>query len=99
MGRSGVAAATGAPRFGWQAIRERLLARRDRVLGLPVRDALHFQASVPVRLPGFDHALVAVVLGLLAFGLVMVYSASVALPDNPMPCARRHTRWARRSGR
>jgi len=30
-----------------------------------------------------DHALLAVSLGLLLFGLVMVYSASVALPDSP----------------
>jgi cell division protein FtsW len=29
----------------------------------------------------FDHALVGVVIGLLALGLVMVYSASIALPD------------------
>jgi len=37
----------------------------------------------PVRLMGFDQPLVAVVGVLLALGLVMVYSASVALPDNP----------------
>jgi len=68
-----------AERLGWPGLRERLLERRDRLLGLPVRDGLH--SVRPVRLPGFDHALVCVVLGLLAFGLVMVYSASVALPD------------------
>ncbi len=32
---------------------------------------------------GFDQALLWVTVGLLAFGLVMVYSASVAMPDNP----------------
>jgi len=32
---------------------------------------------------GIDHALVWVTVALLAFGLVMVYSATVALPDNP----------------
>ena len=32
---------------------------------------------------GFDASLVWVVVGLMALGLVMVYSASVALPDNP----------------
>lgn len=37
----------------------------------------------PVRLLGFDQALVAMVVALLALGLVMVYSASIALPDNP----------------
>ena len=34
-------------------------------------------------LVGFDQALVLLVVALLAFGLVMVYSASVALPDSP----------------
>ena len=37
----------------------------------------------PARLLGFDQALVWVVVALLALGLVMVYSASVAMPDNP----------------
>ena len=37
----------------------------------------------PVKLQGFDQALVFVVLALVALGLVMVYSASVALPDSP----------------
>src|SRR4029078_144392 len=37
----------------------------------------------PARLLGFDRTLVCVVVALLALGLVMVYSASVALPDNP----------------
>ena len=32
---------------------------------------------------GFDQQLLWVVVGLLCFGLVMVYSASIALPDNP----------------
>jgi cell division protein FtsW len=32
---------------------------------------------------GFDQALVWVVLSVMAWGLVMVYSASIALPDNP----------------
>ena len=32
---------------------------------------------------GFDQTLVWVVLGIMAWGLVMVYSASIALPDNP----------------
>jgi cell division protein FtsW len=37
----------------------------------------------PVRLLGFDQALVFVTMALLLWGLVMVYSASVAMPDNP----------------
>lgn len=32
---------------------------------------------------GLDQALIWVVVGLLAWGLVMVYSASIAMPDNP----------------
>ncbi|AMO24256.1 putative lipid II flippase FtsW [Ramlibacter solisilvae] len=39
--------------------------------------------AVPARVHGVDQALVWLTVGLLAFGLVMVYSASVALPDNP----------------
>jgi cell division protein FtsW len=39
--------------------------------------------SASSRLQGFDQTLIWVVLSLLAFGVVMVYSASVALPDNP----------------
>jgi cell division protein FtsW len=37
----------------------------------------------PVAIRGFDAALISVVLALMALGLVMVYSASIALPDNP----------------
>ncbi|EER59799.1 cell division protein FtsW [Acidovorax delafieldii 2AN] len=39
--------------------------------------------STPATLAGFDQALVWVVVALLAWGLVMVYSASIAMPDNP----------------
>jgi hypothetical protein len=39
--------------------------------------------ATPVRLLGFDQALVGVTLALLIWGLVMVYSASIAMPDNP----------------
>ena len=53
---------------------------------LPVRlgpQGLGRSSSQPVRLSDFDHALIWVVVALLAWGLVMVYSASIALPDNP----------------
>jgi cell division protein FtsW len=69
--------------FSWQGLRERLWAQRDRAFGLPVRDGVQIGGARPARLADFDHALVLVVLALVAFGLVMVYSASVALPDNP----------------
>ena len=51
--------------------------------GVPVRDWIDVSNGRPARLLGFDQTLVWVVLALLALGLVMVYSASVALPDNP----------------
>ncbi len=54
--------------------------RRDSV---PVRDSVRVGSGQPVRLLGFDQSLVWVVAALVSLGLVMVYSASVALPDNP----------------
>ncbi len=56
------------------------------VSALPVRTGMPGRVlgpSMPVRLLGFDQALVFVTLALLLWGLVMVYSASVAMPDNP----------------
>ncbi len=50
---------------------------------LPVRDQVDVGGGQPVRLLAFDQTLVAVVGALVALGVVMVYSASVALPDNP----------------
>ena len=50
---------------------------------LPVRDHLDVGGARPVRLMAFDQTLVAVVGALVALGVVMVYSASIALPDNP----------------
>ena len=40
-------------------------------------------AAAPVHVKGFDQPLVWVTFALLMMGLVMVYSASIALPDNP----------------
>ena len=48
---------------------------------VPIRDWV--DAGRPARVVGVDSALIWVVTALLAFGLVMVYSASVALPDSP----------------
>ncbi|MEY3872444.1 MAG: hypothetical protein RLZZ296_1439 [Pseudomonadota bacterium] len=51
---------------------------------LPVRTSLdRISNSSPVRLLGFDQALVGVTLALVLWGLIMVYSASIAMPDNP----------------
>ena len=62
---------------GWFA------ARREVVGALPVRDRVDVAGARAVRLTAFDQTLVAVVGALIALGVVMVYSASVALPDNP----------------
>jgi len=62
-------------------------AARDAVADLPVRlssrDYARSKTNQVVRELGFDQVLLWVVVALLMFGLVMVYSASVALPDNP----------------
>ena len=50
---------------------------------LPVRAHVDVGGVRPVRLMAFDQTLVAVVLALVALGVVMVYSASIAMPDNP----------------
>jgi cell division protein FtsW len=63
---------------------ERLQAvfRRDKA-EVPVRDWVSVSPGQATKLSGFDATLVWVVLSLLALGLLMVYSASIALPDNP----------------
>jgi len=61
-----------------------LRKRRERQRGeerVPIRDWV--DAGRPARVMGVDSALIWVVGSLLALGLVMVYSASVALPDSP----------------
>ena len=51
---------------------------------IPVRDWIDLSSTrQPARLAGFDQGLVCVVVALLALGVVMVYSATVALPDSP----------------
>jgi cell division protein FtsW len=50
---------------------------------VPIRDWVHVGRGQPTKLLGFDQSLVWMVVALLSLGMVMVYSASVALPDNP----------------
>jgi len=57
--------------------------RREVVEPIPVREWISVDHGQPARLLGFDRTLVCIVVALLALGLVMVYSASVAMPDNP----------------
>ncbi len=47
--------------------------------------------STPAHVLGFDQALLWVTVALLVFGVIMVYSASVALPDNPRFARYSHT--------
>jgi cell division protein FtsW len=57
--------------------------RREVAEPIPVREWISVDHGQPARLLGFDRTLVCIVVALLALGLVMVYSASVAMPDNP----------------
>lgn len=51
---------------------------------IPVRDWIDIgRSGQPAQWLGFDQALVCVVIALLALGIVMVYSATVGLPDSP----------------
>ena len=61
---------------------------------LPVRlggRSLPGKLETPVHLSGLDWGLVWVTAALLMWGLVMVYSASVAMPDNPKFARYAHT--------
>ena len=82
-----------AQRLGWSALTERLRAWRGDEGGgaLPIRDWAGPAGGQPTRISGFDQGLVWCVVGLLALGLVMVYSASVALPDSPKYARYSHT--------
>jgi cell division protein FtsW len=74
------------PRSALASLRERFASRRQIVRsarGLPVRDRIELRAGQSARLAGFDQVLVGIAIALVALGVVMVYSASVALPDNP----------------
>jgi cell division protein FtsW len=73
--------------------------------GAAARDALPVRVgsaeyartpTAPARLMGFDQPLLWVVVALLAWGLVMVYSASIAMPDNPRFARYAHTHFLTR---
>ena len=67
-----------------------LASRLSALFGGARREA-GLRTAAPVRVQAFDQALLWVTVALLAFGLVMVYSASVALPDNPKFARYSHT--------
>jgi cell division protein FtsW len=73
--------------------------REAAAMVLPVRIGGHgsFGAQpVRVQVHGFDQPLVWVVVTLLLVGLVMVYSASIAMPDNPKFARYAHTHFVMR---
>ena len=77
---------------GWWAART---AGSDAVQSvLPVRlgGSGSFSATTtPTRVRGFDQPLVWVTVALLMWGMIMVYSASIAMPDNPRFSNYTHT--------
>jgi cell division protein FtsW len=68
---------------GWRERVGGLLQRGEGKQDVPVRDWVSVGSGKPAAVQGFDMALVWVVVCLLALGLLMVYSASIAMPDNP----------------
>jgi cell division protein FtsW len=59
-----------------------VIAGLTRNPGGPIRSK-SLGRSVPAQMANFDQPLFWVTVALLAFGMVMVYSATIALPDNP----------------
>ncbi len=72
-----------SPASWWAALRARFAGTQGAAAHVPIRDWVGPTAAHPSHVHGFDRALVWVVVALLLLGMVMVYSASVALPDNP----------------
>ncbi len=71
------------------AVRHRFEQLRLRLAGeteapaVPIRDWTGTQSGRAQRVSDIDQPMLWVIVGLVVLGLVMVYSASVALPDNP----------------
>ena len=63
---------------------------------LPVRLGGYGSAAAGSAAKGFDQALFWVVAALLLWGMVMVYSASIAMPDNPRFANYAHTHFLTR---
>ena len=62
----------------WQRLRGQVAAGE-----VPVRSWNSLSSGTPPRWVGFDETLAWVIAGLISLGLVMVYSASIQLPDSP----------------
>ena len=76
----------------------RLLPQRAAADGasVPIRDWVQVGRGQPPKLLVFDQSLLWVTIALMALGLVMVYSASVALPDSPRFAKYAHTHFLTR---
>lgn len=85
----------------WQTLRSWVWPAATASDGLPLGSASWGYADrsrALTGLVGFDQALLAVVASLLTWGLVMVYSASIALPDSPKFSNYSHTHFVFRHG-
>ncbi len=84
-----------------QSLRAAVGAARPAADGLPLGSA-HWgyteRSRASAGLAGIDQTLMAVVAVVLVWGLVMVYSASIALPDNPKFANYSHTHFVFRHG-
>lgn len=77
---------------GWWAARR--ASAESAANSLPIRlggQGSFSATTAPARVRGFDQPLVWVTVALLLWGLVMVYSASIAMPDNPKFSNYSHT--------
>ncbi len=59
------------------------LVSREHAPKVPVRDWVSVSSGRSAKLQGFDQHLVWLVLALIALGVLMVYSASIAMSDSP----------------
>lgn len=80
-----------------EALQASWIARIKQSLGsaasevLPVRTSIGGMSRNTTSAMGVDKSLLWVIIGLLIWGLIMVYSASIALPDNPRFARYTHT--------
>jgi cell division protein FtsW len=83
-----------AAALGWlQRIKQSLGSATD---ALPVRTSIGGAPRSSASVMGVDKPLVWVIVSLLIWGLIMVYSASIALPDNPRFAKYAHTHFLMR---
>lgn len=88
------------PKWPWRA-RASTAGGADAINDIPVRLSSRDYARSQTRSSihtGFDTVLFWVVMTLLCYGLVMVYSASIAMPDNPRFRNYSHTHFVLRHG-